>query len=502
MDNESVEKIGIIIAIENYVKPPTGRSLPNVKYAKNDAKAIEDIFLNTFSIPPSNIYKYIDEKASKTTLENDIPYIIQGLNENFILYIYYVGHGYYSGDSNRVSAYDTNLFNLNNTSIPLDTIVFTPLSKSTCKRCIFFLDTCSEMLKEDLTSRGLIDTLSYDDFKKFISSNNFMSIFISSSPGEKSYSSDSLKNGIWTWHLVRALKGEEKNAMDRDNSITNISLQEYLSHIVPKFITMKKEIMATQNPFSIFHSSNRFSLIELDKEDDEIDKVNICLDLENIKIIRHDTTPIYKADWFDKRKGHFISDSYNQRTSSFIREKENQNIVDEIQEVYLQTKDILNLKKQQIEKNVSQDGGYVDTEFFRYQVFVDQEERNPDRFEYYRILKLRKDRNKYNTAFDNIFPYSFHKIIFPFSGKLNFDDMVDKLEDYKISNGGKLNDNENENIIDYIFSNGLLLNINFNNNEISFNSESARGCISLIDEFSKQINEIGYINKLLFYNEE
>jgi len=86
IDNEN--KVAIIIAIENYIKPPTGRVLPRVQHAKDDAILMKDVFIENMDVKPNNIYEYINEQATKTTLENDIPYHLGNLNENDCLYFY------------------------------------------------------------------------------------------------------------------------------------------------------------------------------------------------------------------------------------------------------------------------------------------------------------------------------------------------------------------------------------------------------------------------------
>jgi hypothetical protein len=45
--------------------------------------------------------------------------------------------------------------------------------------------------------------------------------------------SRTLGHGIWTYHLLRALRGEELESVERDGLITSNSLQSYLAKMVP-----------------------------------------------------------------------------------------------------------------------------------------------------------------------------------------------------------------------------------------------------------------------------
>jgi uncharacterized caspase-like protein len=74
-------------------------------------------------------------------------------------------------------------------------------------------------------------------------------------PGEKSYPSDLLKHGIWTWHLLKALRGEEPAAIVRGKFITSSSLKDYLSSAIPSYIRKNTKIRGTQKPWSQISSN-------------------------------------------------------------------------------------------------------------------------------------------------------------------------------------------------------------------------------------------------------
>lgn len=78
--------------------------------------------------------------------------------------------------------------------------------------------------------------------------------FLSCQPGQSSYSSDVLMNGVWTYHLVNAIGGNVPEVIRNDRYITDRLLMDYLSKTVAQYI--KEELNYIQNPRAILDSSN------------------------------------------------------------------------------------------------------------------------------------------------------------------------------------------------------------------------------------------------------
>jgi len=142
----------------------------------------------------------------------------------------------------------------------LKDILLEPLQKSACKRSLVFIDACATELMEQNFGRNMLSAMNNREFEDFIHSSDFQATFLSCSPGEKSYSSLSLKHGIWTHHLLKAVKGEAPEAVVRDRYITSNSLQDYLSKTVPEYIQRNTEIRERQTPWAQISSSNTFEI--------------------------------------------------------------------------------------------------------------------------------------------------------------------------------------------------------------------------------------------------
>jgi hypothetical protein len=104
------------------------------------------------------------------------------------------------------------------------------------------------------------------EFEDFIEDTSYRAVFCSCSPGEKSYSSNKLKHGIWTWHLIESLAGRIDEALVRDFYITDVSLKDYLSYAIPIFIRKNTDIRSTQTPYAVVSSKNTFEIRKLQND--------------------------------------------------------------------------------------------------------------------------------------------------------------------------------------------------------------------------------------------
>jgi uncharacterized protein YegP (UPF0339 family) len=284
---EVIEKkrriFAIIIAIETY----RYTDISKVNYAENDARAFRQLLIDYFGADEEDITLWINEEATKNTFEEELPYYIRQLSPGDEFIFYYAGHGFHHTDSNRLTVWDSHKNNLFGTTVSINNILLNPLLKSECQRSLIFLDSCSTYISDNLTGRDLISSMSIKEFEDFSNSSKYNATFCSCSPGEKSFPSDTLKHGIWTWHLIEALKGNMPTAIFKDVFITDISLQNYLRKAIPLFITKHTTIKGTQIPYSKVFSSNTVTIrqLPLPKEEEIVkNSPNIKLRFNEINI--------------------------------------------------------------------------------------------------------------------------------------------------------------------------------------------------------------------------
>jgi len=488
ISSEDKNIFAVIIAIETY----RYSDISSVVYAENDAIAFKNLLISEFGAKEENIIFWINEKATKTALEEELPYYIRQLNSEEQFIFYYAGHGFHYTDSNRITVWDSHKNNLFGTTTSIQDILLEPLTKSKCENSLIFIDSCSTKISDNITSRDLISSMTTNEFEEFSNSSNSNALFCSCSPGEKSYPSEKLKHGIWTWHLIESLKGNIPEAIVKDTFVTDTSLQNYLRKAVPEFITRETTIKGTQTPFSKISCSNTKiikkiipSTIEIIKEFPSLKLKFESLELRNVKIQN-----VKNMTGFDKKKSHFIPTSVSYSANNFIQKISIEEIQDEIQEVYDSSKEILKLKRRDIIKESDNGGGSIENNFFRYYLEINQHDKNPELVIITRRLIIRVPRSELPSNFYEIFPIQPNNIVIPIDGDIDFDDLVEKFENLEESIGGQLQDDDFKGTIEYTSEDNLTITINTIEKEMSINPNKFLNCLKLIDVATEGLKKI------------
>ncbi|HBD93581.1 MAG TPA: transcriptional regulator [Spirochaetia bacterium] len=241
--------IAIIIGIENYT-PKNGIS--SVKYAENDVRVFKQLLCQSMGVLEENIHEFVNDNACKSSLEYNLKTLFYSLTEEDRLIFYYVGHGFHNGIMNFLSTYDLHRVNISETAVSLQKILLDPLKKSKCKHALILIDACAQSFQDE-NERNHITGINDEDFMEVTSEFPYYATFLSCQTGQSSYSSDVLQNGIWTHHLVQAMRGVIPETIRDGNYITDRLLSDYLSTEVAKYV--RDELQKEQNPKSVLDST-------------------------------------------------------------------------------------------------------------------------------------------------------------------------------------------------------------------------------------------------------
>src|SRR5207248_3501 len=166
----------------------------------------------------SNQQILINEQATKAATESRLRTAIKRLTEDDTFVLSYAGHGFSKLGENFITCYDTQSTDPVATSISLQTI-YRDLRGCPCKRIIVLLDSCESGIL-DLPSRSIFSHLTPLELEEFFNTSRFCVCFASSETLQYSYSSATLKHGIWTYHVIEALKGEAPQALENGRYLT------------------------------------------------------------------------------------------------------------------------------------------------------------------------------------------------------------------------------------------------------------------------------------------
>ncbi|SCX81582.1 Caspase domain-containing protein [Paenibacillus polysaccharolyticus] len=449
----------VIIAVEEYQF-----GIKKVEYATNDAKAFK-FWLNEYlGVPDDNIKLWINTDVTKTRLEHELKYEIQMLQEDDRFIFYYAGHGFFDNGQNKFTAWDTHPENLKETSVSLNKVLMEPLRNSPCNKSLLFVDSCSSFIEGLDLGRDFIAGMRHDEFIEFIRSSNYRAAFFSCSRGEKSYGSLNLKHGIWTYHLLQALKGEVDEAIDRQ-FITSSSLQNYLSTAVPRYIRERTEIRGNQNPWAEISSSNTFAIYEIPADDNKgfsVPFAGLGLAQEDMFFRKVEMRLISKLPGYSKSV-HFVPNRLSRETDQFISNRMDQIILDEIEHIYNKCKSVLGLRR----KDITRSDRNIDTRYFRFSIDTRQNPNEPSEALIIRKLYLNNQVNETPPeGIENVFPIMPNEIVFPVYGEMDYNEIVDKFEDVEEQIGGTLEEDENSGLIEYSTSDGVKFILSTNDQEL------------------------------------
>ena len=226
----------VIVGVNTYTE------LPHLKYAVKDAYAFRDHLLDNNLSSPENIFLLTDEQATignlRTVLGTEIK---RKAGKEDLVIIYFAGHGSTEKDSRSPDGdglekyllpYDANPENLYATALPMREIAHI-LDRINSDRLVFIADACYSGASggRTIARQGYRANLS-DDFLNRISSGKGRVIISASGPNEVSAEDDRLEHGVFTYYLIKALKG--KADYDSDGLITVDEAYRYVSKEVPK----------------------------------------------------------------------------------------------------------------------------------------------------------------------------------------------------------------------------------------------------------------------------
>jgi hypothetical protein len=477
--------VAVIVALENYRKPFNGEALPSVEFAHADADGMHDAVREIFKdMPTDDVFIEVmkDDNASLTAVKDHLSWTIRNLAEDDLFILYYAGHGFHGGGGNRLSTYDTNRINIGDTSLSMRDDLLEPLSESACSQALIFVDACAEKFRDVVQSRDVISNLEVKEVEEFLDSGWYLGVFLSCSPGEKSYPSTKLGHGIWTHFLLEALGGRAEGALTRERWLTGDGLQNYLRQEVPRFITQEMSIRGTQTPQAILSASNTFRVHYVPRPP----AVPADAALAGIRLRNHseylegtETGAIRQLDGF-QRGYHTVPKSLTDSANSWCNRLLADRVAEELQALYQHARTALGVRRKDLRKEDETGAGDLDTPAFRYIIETGQNPDDPAEYYIKRRLELRQGWPTHRAAIDELFGDEFQRLVIEFESMDDtFDDLVDRLEDVSEKHGGEVDDDDRHQRVSY-HRDGVIFTFDLKKKrlEISFGQD---GTLQLVD---------------------
>jgi hypothetical protein len=434
-----MKKYGIIIAIEEYsnsIFPP----LSKIEFASNDALSIKKAFTEQLFIEDSELIFLTNEKATRTEIINASKKIFLQFTSIDECYFYYVGHGFHSNSQNRITCWDTDNSQLEETSLSLDEILLKPLKNLECKKSFIFIDSSAEELKSRNKLKSAASNLIEKEMSELVREYTGNSFFLSCFPGEKSHSSAQAKHGIWALQVLNAMNGKDDSAIGKNNAITSSSLAKFLATKIPQYITKTMFINDRQSPYSIIDESTQSILMQFESDEDETSK-NVEIQFNQYVLSREQNIPYKNLSAFNKSR-HKIPKDHNSFSSRLATElAQDEFLKVEIEALFENARKTLRLKNSNTVKDP--EGGSLHTEYFRYNISAQQSSEDFTEITIRRELELRVPLANFPMPIDEIFKDGFDTITFPIKGSLNVDSLEDALYELEDEDLGTFENKDN-----------------------------------------------------------
>lgn len=418
------EIYALVIAIENYIDP----SINSVVYAENDAKEILAA-LNLHNMGTLNTFLLLSKEATKTRIESNLRSILGSATKDDQVMIYYAGHGFAENDHNYLTCADTVRGDLVKTSISIQT-VFSKIRKSKCKKVTIFLDSCHSGFEIDESMRGILSDMTDEEFLDFFNDSEFHIAFASCQIDQYSYSSNALKHGIWSHHIISALKGESLEALERNRFITANSLQAYLSREVPRTVRKTFTGSYTQTPRIFGNASNGFIIADLkeflDKKKEKIEPK--LTQLKKAFFSGEELGNIKSLSGF--KKHHRLPDTINNATESFVKTIGHDDIAEYSGNLFKSLKKSFGYKRRDIKLDDDYEAVSIITKDFSVNIWIAI---NPEDCSEYiintEVTEIQNPISINSSEFNEVFSDTFNSLTFQFDKSFDVEKLIDAIED-------------------------------------------------------------------------
>jgi hypothetical protein len=426
-------KVAILIAVETY----GDTTIRPVKYAEADARGLATA-LNQHGFDTRDQVILINGDATKTIIESRVRKTISSLAPDDTLYIGYAGHGFSKNGCNFITCYDTQMTDLEGTSIQLDW-VFKLLRKSGCKRVAMFLDSCESGMLASADMRTLYGSLSDEELGDFFRQNEHCVCFAACKTGQESWPNRQVKHGAWTFHVIEALKGDAPSALVNGKYLTSNSLQSYLAIAVPKSLRTAYVDKKDQTPWFWGSSSGEFLVADLSEI---LARRKTAANphsgqVMRVSLVREQVGDIRRLSGF-RKSSHQVPDYISSRTKLFVAGIADDDIRADLDKMHGALRAAFGFKRIEVQVDGPNDGaGTIITPFFTYAVDAFQNPTAPSEVVWRRqVMDIKEPDKIFSDEFEIVFGRMFDTVEFSPPTSIDLTALIDKIEqmdDDKIS---------------------------------------------------------------------
>lgn len=212
----------LVIGIEDY------STLPAAAFAKRDAELMTEHAHKLLGVPKDQIITVVNEQATKGSITGYLRrYLPSNMESGGRLYVYYSGHGFPEPGTGRpfLVPHDGNPRFLAESSYALDDL-YADLDKVPSAETVVFLDACFSGTSRD-PGKALIEGMRPGllTVRDVATPSTRVVSLTSATASQISHSYDTAGHGLFTYYLLRGLRGEADD--NGDGAVDLAELYEY-----------------------------------------------------------------------------------------------------------------------------------------------------------------------------------------------------------------------------------------------------------------------------------
>ena len=408
------KRLAVVVAVEQYADT----RIHPVTYAENDANG----FTNALELGGALDRVFLlSGKATKTTINSQVRQRVKNLTADDSLYIFYAGHGFAIDGSNFITCHDTDLDDLEETSVNLNKLLEV-CGKSACRRMALFLDSRNS----DITDLpGACANMSEKALDQFFTATEHRTCFASCKTTEISHSTGVLTHGVWTYQVIQALKGDDRPALDAGRYVTSVSLQNYLAAEIPRTLRKVFTMPVTQTPRFYGRQTANLVISDLDSFLNRRTAVNPGYDQVK-KVFLRIEEPVKISSLSGFKKGtHRIPDGVTSASGKFVHSISRKEVTGEIEGAFERIRGHMKYKR----KDLTADDCHIMTPDFEFWVECGQDPEDPAMAIISRELINISPKIVDDDAFNKVFDDCFNDLTIELTGGVDVKDLIDQLED-------------------------------------------------------------------------
>jgi hypothetical protein len=406
-----MRRVLLCIGIDSY----SDERVPVSSFAESDAADFAEA-LKPLGFDAANQIVLLGAKATKTAIESAIRRTLKSLAANDHLHLFMSSHGFAIDDANYLSTRDTDLDDLEATSLSFEGLL-DQIELASCKQIVLWLDPGEAVIGEPW---------SHATFENFFAPSNPRVAFVACSEGEASHGSHALKHGIWAHHVLEAFRGSAPAALEKKRLLTVSSLQTYLAAELPRTFRASLAGTATQTPVSYGCNVLLADLQPVLDQRNEAARFSVD-QLMKVSLSNEKTVSVRSLSGFAKH--HKIPTSITPYAVNFVANLASSDIEDDLNATFSKLKDAYRFGRKDLQTKRGDSGGSILTPFFDYDVTVTINAADPSEVVWRRqISHIREPQKVLADAFDTVFKGVLDTLEFSSGKPVSVEGVIDQIE--------------------------------------------------------------------------